>query len=242
MTKTSATVEPSPYEALILEGLALERAIKRTEKAAEAARFRAYAAVWAFADWLVENVIVLTPSQAVSVRNGAPPPGLNLSEYARRSGCSVSCVSSYRKMALTFPPDVRPPGTSVGICVLLLREFKGDAAAAADVLPDRVARAQAAFDEARTKALAGQSQQSRLRGAVTKAERMTARSFSDAAELLTASARFAVLAASVVNEIDLSDSERATLMERVSRIDEALAAFPVERPKRRRFPWLKAAA
>lgn len=228
----------SPYEALICEGQALEKKVKRAEAAEESARLRAYAATWALADWLAENTVLPTPKQAGAMRRGAEAPGLTCSEYAKRSRYAKNCLSDYRRAAIAFPKEVRGEA-SVYLCNGLLREFKGDATAAIAILPERAAAAAAAGPAAGRKNF---SRENRLRGAETLLDRAGVRSFADAMGRLETAKRFAVQGLRFVSEKDKwTDDEWQDLTDRVAEIDAVLAEFPVERPKRRRFAWLRAA-
>lgn len=227
--------ELSPHEVLIREGLALERKIKRAEDAEKSARHRAYEAVWEFGDWLVENTVKMTLRDASALSRGGEAPGLTCAEYARRSNYSNITLSKYRRVAAAFPKAARGVA-SVSLCDQLLAEFEGDSTAAVEALPERIAAVERTWTQRAAHGL-----RSRLRASLTVMERMEARSFAEAAEFLGAAASFAESAGRVVAELDLSDAERAELVERMSRIDAALAEFPVGRPKRPLFRWLRAA-
>lgn len=226
-----SAVGVSPYEALIREGLALEAKVGRAAAAEVRAREAKRVACWALGDWLVANTVVLGREECGRAAH-AKPAGLTCTEFSRRSKLSAPVLSNYRKAAAAFPREARGVA-SMDLCVKLLREFDGDAAAALLALPARVA---AAADGWR-----GNTEKMRLAGVVSGVERAEPRSFADAAEFLTAAARFAEKAGKVLADLDPTDAEYETLAERVQRIDVALAGIEVERPKRRRFRWLKAA-
>lgn len=200
------------HEALVQAGLALEKKIKRAEVAERRGRQRTSDAVWALADWLAENTIVASRQQCGRAAQGTPISGLTCAAYARRSGYSDGTLSRYRKAAALLPREVRPPGVTADLYLNVLRECKGDAAAAIAALPNRMEQAATASSVARTRA------------ALTRAERAVpaAKSFADVAQYLRASAQFAEQAGKVLADLDLSGADRETLRARILRIDEAV--------------------